>query len=71
MCAIVFNNDMNKDIGENFQFVINGKPIFAKGADWIPADSFQTRVTPAHLRSLLQVVFSFGFGLHSNLPPFI
>ncbi len=32
--------------GKTFTFVINGVPIFAKGADWIPADSFPTRLTP-------------------------
>jgi beta-mannosidase len=40
--------------GESFTFVVNGVPIFAKGADWIPADSFTTRVSDAHLQSLLQ-----------------
>jgi beta-mannosidase len=27
-------------------FEVNGIPFFAKGANWIPADSFSTRVTP-------------------------
>lgn len=32
--------------GKTFTFVVNGVPIFAKGANWIPADSFPTRLTP-------------------------
>ncbi len=33
------------DIGAPFTFVVNGKPIFAKGANWIPDDHFLTRIT--------------------------
>jgi beta-mannosidase len=40
--------------GECFTFVVNGVPIFAKGANWIPADSFPNRVTPRSYRYLLE-----------------
>ena len=40
--------------GESFTFVVNGVPVFAKGADWIPADSFPTRITDAHLEYLIK-----------------
>ncbi|HTO03561.1 MAG TPA: glycoside hydrolase family 2 protein, partial [Opitutus sp.] len=33
--------------GETFQFVVNGRPIFAKGANWIPAHSFVADLTRA------------------------
>ena len=40
--------------GTSFTFVVNGVPIFAKGANWIPADSFPTRITDAHLEHLIR-----------------
>lgn len=33
------------DWGQSFTFVVNGVPTFMKGSDWIPADSFPTRMT--------------------------
>ncbi|MEA3326845.1 MAG: glycoside hydrolase family 2 protein [Chloroflexota bacterium] len=41
------------EYGESFTFVVNGVPIFAKGANWIPADSFPTRITLEDLDQLL------------------
>ena len=40
--------------GRSFVFVVNGQPIFAKGSDWIPADSFPTRLTEAALEGLIR-----------------
>lgn len=39
--------------GKSFMFVINGIPVFAKGANWIPADSFPTRISKARYRQLV------------------
>jgi beta-mannosidase len=43
------------DIGESFIFKVNGRRIYCKGANWIPADSFPARITPEKYRALLQM----------------
>ena len=44
-----------KEEGKNtFKFVVNGKEIFVKGVNWIPADSFPDRVGKAKYNSLLE-----------------
>uniref|UniRef100_A0A8D1NIK7 Beta-mannosidase n=1 Tax=Sus scrofa TaxID=9823 RepID=A0A8D1NIK7_PIG len=47
---------IEKSPGLSFYFKINGLPIFLKGSNWIPADSFQDQVTPVLLRLLLRSV---------------
>ncbi|MDR2868563.1 MAG: hypothetical protein LBV46_03370 [Bacteroidales bacterium] len=47
-------NRAQDSIGAAFAFVVNGKPIFAKGANWIPADFFPHRMTEERYRNLLQ-----------------
>lgn len=36
--------------GKSFYFKLNGKPVFAKGANYIPQDMFQDRVSPDKYR---------------------
>ena len=40
--------------GLGFKFAVNGRDIFAKGANWIPADALVGNITPAVTRDLLQ-----------------
>ena len=40
--------------GKSFTFVVNGVPVFAKGGNWIPADSFPNRVNRERYRHLIQ-----------------
>jgi beta-mannosidase len=49
--------------GESFYFKLNGKPVFMKGANYIPQDMFQDRVTPAQYRSLLDDVKASNFNM--------
>ena len=50
-----FKINQNSDkVGSNFTFVVNGKPVFSKGANWIPADSFTTRLARENYLNILQ-----------------
>ena len=44
--------------GTGFTFVINGKPIYSKGANWIPADFFTTRLKKEDYYRLLKSAVS-------------
>ncbi len=40
--------------GESFYFKVNGRPVFMKGANWIPPDALVDRCTPEIYRHLLE-----------------
>jgi beta-mannosidase len=61
-------------IGESFYFELNGKPVYMKGANYIPQNSFQNKVTNTHYEKLLSDVVNsnmnmlrvWGGGIYEN-----
>jgi beta-mannosidase len=61
-------------IGTSFYFTVNDIPVYAKGANYIPQNSFQNNVTPKHYENLLNDVVSanmnmlrvWGGGIYEN-----
>jgi beta-mannosidase len=51
------------EIGTPFTVVVNGRPIFVKGANWIPDDHFLTRIT----RDRLERRVDQATGAHLNM----
>jgi beta-mannosidase len=49
--------------GAGFAFVVNGRRIFAKGADWIPDDPFPARVDDVRLRRRLGQAVDAGMNM--------
>ena len=61
-------------IGQSFYFKVNGIPIYAKGANYIPQNSFQNKVSKDHYKKLLNNVVDanmnmlrvWGGGIYEN-----
>jgi beta-mannosidase len=49
----LLQDPLTTEPGRSFVFAVNNTPIFAGGANWIPADSFTTRLTPECYRRAL------------------
>jgi beta-mannosidase len=50
-------------VGSSFTIVINGKRIYAKGANWVPADPFPSRITEEKYELLLSQFQQGGFNM--------
>jgi beta-mannosidase len=49
--------------GESFRFEVNGKRMWAKGANWIPNDSFPSRVSDQHYAEQIQQCAELNFNM--------
>lgn len=49
--------------GTSFYFKINGKPIFAKGANYIPEEVFPTKIDPKKSRKLVSDMLESNFNM--------
>ncbi len=60
--TIKLNQEVDK-YGKNFQFVVNGEPIFAKGANWIPSDTFVNRTSKEKLEYYIKSAADCNFNM--------
>jgi beta-mannosidase len=51
------------EYGKSFYFRLNGFPVYAKGANYIPQDNFPARVTERHYHDLLQIAVESNFNM--------
>lgn len=51
------------DTGARFAFAVNGREVFMRGSNWIPADALPARGTPEVVRDLLQSALD----VHQNM----
>lgn len=61
--TIALNRSPAPDGGRLFQFVLNGAPVFARGANWLPASTMVGSVPPERHRQLLELARAGGMNM--------
>jgi len=61
--TISLNTEKIGDSRRNFSLQVNGKTIFCKGANWIPADSIYARITPEKYETLIKEARECNFNM--------
>lgn len=56
-------NQEQDEYGTNFQFIVNGKKVFAKGANWIPLDSLITRADKKVIEEYVKIAYESNFNM--------
>jgi beta-mannosidase len=53
--TIALDRSEREDGGRRFRFVLNGTPLFARGANWVPASMFTGSITDSRYRRLVEM----------------
>lgn len=51
------------EMGECFRFVVNGRRVWVRGANWIPNHSFPSRPTASELETQVKAMVDLGFNM--------
>jgi len=54
---------LQEDAKQTFYFKINGKPVYLKGANWIPADSFIPRISESKYQKIVTMARDAGMNI--------
>jgi len=59
--SIRINTDPHPEVGDYFILEVNGRPIFAKGGNWVPPDMIYARTDADHYRKLVRLAVEANF----------
>ncbi|MBX3096366.1 MAG: glycoside hydrolase family 2 protein [Fimbriimonadaceae bacterium] len=51
------------EVGESFEFRVNGRPVFARGANWIPSDSFLALISDDKIEAQVALAARLGMNM--------